>query len=48
MAKSTREAYGDTLLELGRYNQNIVVLVGDLSKSTMTFSFRKAYPERFF
>jgi transketolase len=45
---STREAYGKTLVELGKENENIVVLDADLSKSTMTQVFAKEFPERFF
>jgi transketolase len=47
MGKATREAYGETLLELGAKDENIVVLDADLSKSTKTSEFAKAYPERF-
>jgi transketolase len=43
-----RDAYGETLLELGGKNQNIVVLDADLSKSTKTILFAKNYPDRFF
>lgn len=43
-----RDAYGETLLELGGKNQHIVVLDADLSKSTKTILFAKKYPERFF
>lgn len=46
--KSPRAAYGETLVELGANNQNIVVLDADLSCSTQTCKFQKAYPERFF
>lgn len=45
---STREAYGQTLVELGRKNPDIVVLDADLSKSTMTQFFAKEFPSRFF
>jgi transketolase len=45
---ATREAYGKALVELGKENQNIVVLDADLSCSTQTCLFAKAYPERFF
>jgi transketolase len=45
---SLREAYGQTLVELGRENPDIVVLDADLSKSTMTQLFAKEFPERFF
>jgi transketolase len=45
---ATREAYGKALVELGKENNNIVVLDADLSKSTKTADFGKAYPERFF
>lgn len=43
-----REAYGKTLVELGRQNPDIVVLDADLSKSTMTQHFAREFPERFF
>lgn len=43
-----RDAYGETLVELGGKNHNIVVLDADLSKSTKTILFAKKYPERFF
>jgi len=43
-----RNAYGETLIELGRKNKNIVVLDADLSKSTKTIMFAKKYPDRFF
>lgn len=46
--KSTRQAYGEVLVELGRENKDIVVLDADLSKSTMTCLFAKEFPERFF
>jgi len=42
-----REVYGQTLVELGRANKNIVVLDADVSVSTMTSLFKKAIPERF-
>ncbi|MBM2825145.1 MAG: Transketolase central region [Dehalococcoidales bacterium] len=45
---SLRETYGETLVELGRENPDIVVLDADLSKSTMTQFFARAFPERFF
>lgn len=45
---STREAYGKTLVELGRENRDIVVLDADLSASTMTRLFAREFPQRFF
>ena len=48
MAKAIREVYGTVLKELGETNRNIVVLDADLSGSTKTAMFGKAYPERFF
>jgi len=45
---SLREAYGKTLVELGRANPNIVVLDADLCPSTMTQYFMKEFPERSF
>jgi transketolase len=44
---STREAYGRTLVELGRQNADIIVLDADLSTSTMTNSFGRQFPDRF-
>ncbi|MDI6815050.1 MAG: transketolase family protein [Dehalococcoidales bacterium] len=43
-----REAYGKTLVELGRENRDIVVLTADLSQSTMTQFFAREFPDRFF
>jgi len=43
-----RDIYGQTLVELGKLNQDIVVLDADLSGSTRTSLFAKEYPERFF
>ncbi|MGF7397604.1 transketolase family protein [Thermoanaerobacterium thermosaccharolyticum] len=48
MSTATREAYGKALVELGEKNKNVVVLDADLSKSTRTAEFKKAYPDRFF
>lgn len=45
---ATRAAYGQTLVELAKEETNLVVLDTDLSGSTMTKDFSKAYPERFF
>lgn len=45
---ATREAYGKALVKLGQINDNVVVLDADLSKSTKTNDFYKAFPERFF
>ncbi len=48
MAKrATRESYGSALVEYGK-DERIVVLDADLSKSTKTEMFKKAYPDRFF
>jgi len=45
---ATRDGYGKALVELGKENENVVVLDADLSKSTKTAGFGEAYPERFF
>lgn len=45
---ATRDAYGLTLVELGKRYPNIVVLDADLSCSTKTALFAKTFPERFF
>ncbi|MBN2096986.1 MAG: transketolase family protein [Candidatus Omnitrophica bacterium] len=43
-----RDAYGQALIELGKKNNNIVVLDADLSSSTRTAKFAQVFPERFF
>ena len=43
-----RDIYGKTLVELGKTNKDIIVLDADLSSSTRTSLFAKAFPERFF
>ncbi|MHB0913782.1 MAG: transketolase family protein [Armatimonadota bacterium] len=45
---ATRDAYGDALVEIGGTNPNVVVLDADLTKSTKTNVFKKAFPERHF
>ncbi len=45
---ATRDAYGQTLVELGRENPKVVVLDADLSGSTKTAPFAKEFPGRFF
>ncbi|RAI14852.1 MAG: transketolase [Candidatus Melainabacteria bacterium] len=46
--KSIRAAYGNALVEVGKENENVVVLDADVAKSTMSITFKNAYPERFF
>ena len=46
--KATRQSYGEALLELGKENENIVVLDADLSTATKTILFAKEFPNRFF
>ena len=43
-----RKAYGEALVEVGRGNSDIVALEADLGKSTMSFMFKEAFPERYF
>jgi len=45
---SLRDAYGDTLVELGNEGANLIVFDADLAGSTRTSKFAKAFPERFF
>lgn len=47
MGLATRDAYGKTLIELGRLDKNVVVLDADLSKSTKTAGFAKEFSNRF-
>lgn len=44
---ATREAYGEFLVEEGARRPELVVVDADLSGSTKTKNFAKAYPERF-
>lgn len=44
---STREGYGQALLELGK-NKKVVALSADLTESTCANHFAQKYPERFF
>ena len=45
---ATRDAIGRTLIELGRTDPRIVVLGGDLNKSTTAIAFGKEFPDRYF
>ena len=45
---STRQIYGETLLEMADSYPDIVVLGGDLNVSVFTHLWRDKYPERFF
>ena len=45
---ATRAAYGKALVEFGSQYPNLVVLDADLASATMTNSFAKAFPEKFF
>ena len=47
-AMATRDAYGAALVELGKARADVVVLDADLSGSTKTAKFARAFPERFF
>lgn len=46
--KATREAFGEALARLGQDHTEIVVLDGDLAKSTKSDLFAQRFPERFF
>ena len=45
---ATRESYGKALVMLGAKYDDLVVMDADLSGSTKTGEFKKAYPDRFF
>lgn len=44
---ATRESFGKALVELGKENENIVVLTADLAGATKTSLFEKEFPDRF-
>lgn len=46
--RATREAFGETLVELAAEGVDVVAVEADLSKSTTTAKFADSYPERFF
>ena len=43
---ATRDSYGNTLVELGREHEDLVVLDADLANATKTIMFRKEFPQR--
>lgn len=45
---ATRQGYADGLIELGKTNENLVVLDADLAAATQTGQFKKEFPDRFF
>src|SRR5258705_11358119 len=45
--RKTREGFGRALVDLGERDPRVVVLVGDLSESTMVSFFAERFPERF-
>jgi len=47
-ASYSRNAYGETLVEIGKKDKNVVVLDADLSGSTRTAYFAKEFSDRFF
>ncbi len=46
--QTTRLGFGEGLLELGKTNENVVVLTADLTESTHCHKFAKEFPQRFF
>ncbi len=48
MARATREAFGETLIELAEQGLDVVAVDADLAGSTTTAKFGVAYPDRFF
>ncbi len=47
MGAATRDAFGKTLVELGRMDPDLVVLDADVSNSTRTEYFGREFPDRF-
>ena len=46
--RSTRDGFGEAMLELGKKNKEVVVVSADLAESTRVQPFAKKYHERFF
>jgi len=45
--KATREGFGEAMVEIGKRNNNVVVVTADLGESMKVDGFEKMYPERF-
>ena len=43
----TRNGYGEGVVEAGKRDKNVVVLCCDLTESTRSEAFKKAFPNRF-
>lgn len=43
---ATRQSYGEALIELGKENENLIVLDADLAEATQTGKFRDMFPKR--
>src|SRR5689334_2852289 len=48
VSKTTRDGFGEALVELGIHNQKVVVLTADLTGSTRVQAFADKFPDRFF
>ncbi|NLO20302.1 MAG: transketolase family protein [Ignavibacteria bacterium] len=46
--KPTRFGFGEALVELGEWSENVVVLGGDITGSVLTSFFKEKFPDRFF
>jgi transketolase len=46
--KAMRDQFGESLVERGEFDENLVVLDADLSSSTRTEKFQQRFPRRFF
>lgn len=44
--KSTRKAYGEELVEIGKHDKDVVVLDADLAHATQTLLFKNEFPKR--
>lgn len=44
--KSTRKAYGEALVQIGKEDNDVVVLDADLAHATQTLLFKKEFPQR--
>lgn len=48
MFESSRSVVGQTLIDIGRANKDVVVLTADLSRTNQTLGFKEMFPDRFF
>lgn len=47
MKVATRQAYGTSLVKLGKVNPRVIAMDGDTKNSTFSETYKKAFPDRY-